>query len=466
MLALVAPLAHAGQIVWIQAGARGGGALWAANDDGTYPHRLIAAPARALATALPAGTLRDPDIFQKGGSTVLVSDTISTFSAPSPAATCAAPCTRTLALAAGTLTAQFPAPPPAGAAFESQPRLTANGQIVDQYSLYPNATQDSLGAASASGIYVRPFGAPDAGGVWADTATEALPQRADPAPDPANPSLLAWVENQDPACTRFVDSAGAAICQYAIHVASAATVNAPPVAIFAKETPFGAGPSSLSWSSDGRMLLIVDDQPPSNGIYTVSASTAVDLTTKKITELIAEPPGWSFGQARFAGTRVVFDARGNATSAPGTSDIYSISAGCDSGICSFPADAINLTHNPTADNIEPAWTSAAAPLVALGKAPAPGAPPVLDAAAILARTVSAKSGVSFEVTLSQAGSLQVSISRNGHTIGTSTVRLPAGASRFTIKQSGGHALTRGRDVAKLRIKGSTVVRYSASFTVR
>ena len=77
-----------------------------------------------------------------------------------------------------------------------------------------------------------------------------------------------------------------------------------------------------------------------------------------------------------------------------------------------------------------------------------------------------KAGVRFEVTLSAPSPLMVSVSRNGHTIGTTTLRLPAGASTFTIRTSGGHPLTSGSDVAKLRVGSSTAIRYSASFTVR
>jgi hypothetical protein len=74
--------------------------------------------------------------------------------------------------------------------------------------------------------------------------------------------------------------------------------------------------------------------------------------------------------------------------------------------------------------------------------------------------------VSFEVTLSRAGSVIVSISRDGHTIGDTTERLAAGATTFAIRTSGGHTLTPGADDAKLRVSGSTSIRYSASFTVK
>jgi hypothetical protein len=466
------PAATAGQIVWVQAAGNGAETLWAANDDGTYPHRLLAASASELVPQFPGATLSEPDLFQIGGATVLFTASTYTFAAPANPAACGQPCAATFSLTAGVLTRQAPAvstPPPTASVFELQPRLTADGEMVDHYAVYPSATPASLGAVTQHGLYTRPLNAPSPGTVgtaWADTATETLPQDADPAPDPANPALLAWVENQDPSCTHF-RVRSKAVCQYAIHVAGGAATSAPPVAIFDDETPFGTGPSSLAWSSDGSKLLVVDDQAPNDGIYTFPSSTAIAPGSKKITELIAEPPGWTFGQARFAGTKVIFDAAGNGHSRTGTSDIYSISAGCDSGTCAFPANATNLTAKASNDNVDPAWTSAVAPLVPLDHPIVAGAPPVLDAARILSRKVSAKKGVSFEVTLSAAAAVIVSISRNGHTIGTTTLHLPVGASTFTIKQSGGHALTRGSDTGKLRIQGaaSNAVSFSASFSV-
>ena len=465
------PAATAGQIVWVQAAGNGAQTLWAANDDGTYPHRVLAASASELQPQFPAATLSDPDLFQIGGAMLLFSASTNTFGAPADPAGCAEPCSATFSLTAGVLTRQTPAvstPPPASAVFEFQPRLTADGQIIDNYAVYPSAAPAALGAVTQHGLYTRPLNAPSPGTigtVWSDTATETLPQNADPAPDPANPALLAWVENQDPSCSKFTVRSKP-VCQYAIHVASAGTTP-PPVAIFDDETPGGTGPSSLAWSSDGTKLLVVDDQAPNDGIYLFPSSTSIAPGAKKITELLSEPPGWTFGQARFAGTKVIFDAHGNGHSTPGTSDIYSISAGCDSGTCAFPANATNLTAKPGNDNIDPTWTSAVAPLVPLDHPLVPGAPPVLDAARILSSKVSAKKGVSFEVTLSTAAAVIVSISRNGHTIGTTTLHLPVGASTFTIKQSGGHPLTRGSDKGKLRIQGaaSNAVSFSASFSV-
>jgi hypothetical protein len=497
LCALTASPALAGQIVWLRGGSSSADAIWAANDDGTFPHRLIAANTDPLASQFPAGTLGGPDVFQNGGSTVVFTDTNGAFaptgssgasgptgvsgatgpadggsapaggtSAPADGSSvlCAEPCTTTLSLASGSLSSPLPPPPATAASFETQPRLASNGQIVTQYALYPAATQSSLGAASVSALFSSAPGASAFASPWANTDAETLPLHADPAPDPANSSLLAWVENQDPTCKRYVVG-HSPVCQYAIHVATAGATS-PPTAIFDDEAPHGGGPSSLAFSSDGRNLLIVDDQAPDDGIYEVSASTSVPAAGKQITEVIAEPPGWTFGQARFAGSKIVFDAHGKGHSVPGTSDIYAISSKCDLGTCSFPASATNLTRNASADNVDPAWTSAAAPLLALGAAPAPGAPAKLDAAAVLAHTVAANTGLRIEVTLSAASALLVSVSRHGHTIGTTTLHLPAGASTFTIKQSGGHALTPGSDQVKLRVGGSSAVRFTASFTVR
>jgi hypothetical protein len=420
-LAALAPAAaRAGQIVWVRT-ASGGGSIWAANDDGTYPHELIAAA--ALGGAAPA----TPDLFQRGGATVL-------FAAAQAAYT----------LAGGALTRQSAA----GAPAQAQPRVLSGKRMVAV-------------SASPLGLYVRPLAAAPAassGTAWSQAAAATLAPRPDAAPDPANASLMAWVEDQDPSCEGYV-RLGHAVCQYAIVVGGASTP--PRVAIYDDEWPRGRGPSSLSWSSDGRTLLIVDDQQPDDGIYTVPASSAGSPAAKPVTEVLAQPPGWRFGQARFAGERIVF----GAARAAGTSDIYSISARCADAGCAFPQNAANLTRDPSADNVDPAWTSAPSPLLALGaKAPAPGRPPALDAARLRTRTVSPRRGVRLEVTLSAPGSLAVAISHAG----TSTLRLPAGASTFTIARIGGHRLSRGRHRVRLRVKGATSGRrsYTASFSVR
>ena len=100
--------------------------------------------------------------------------------------------------------------------------------------------------------------------------------------------------------------------------------------------------------------------------------------------MIAEPPGLDLRPGALRGLEVVFDAHGEGRSTADTSDIYAISASATPVPAAFPQNATNLTRNAAADNIEPAWTSAAAPLVALGRRRPPGLPATIDAAAILA----------------------------------------------------------------------------------
>jgi hypothetical protein len=463
VLALGPASASAGQIVWVRTDSAGATSLWAANDDGTYPRELASSANPAFAGSLPQATLASPDVFQSGGSTVVFSAATSTFGAP---ACNAGTCALTYALTGGVLARQSPLPPAlaSGDVVESQPRLIGSSRIAYSYFAFPTATQAATGPAAQTGIYVRPLGsqpAAGAGTAWSSTASETLAPLAGPAPDPANSGLLAWVENQDPSCTRFVFD-GSAACQYAIRVGASSSPSAPPVAVFDDETPFGHGPSSLSWSSDGRRLLIVDDQAPNDGIYTVAASTASSPARKSVTEVLAEPPGWTFGQARFAGSRIVFDARGNGRSTPGTGDIYSIAASCDSGTCAFPQDASNLTHDAAANNVDPAWTSAAAPILAAGHSAS--ATPSLLSAQLQARTVGATQGVTFAVTLSAPATLSLAVSG----LGSKHVHRGAGEAIVTVTSIGGHTLARGRHTATVRIAGPSSGRrsYSASVTVR
>ena len=77
------------------------------------------------------------------------------------------------------------------------------------------------------------------------------------------------------------------------------TPQAAPGALFQALDPelpglpdFRAGQASaVSLSPDGRTLLIVDDAPPNDGIYTVPASTQVSPGAKHVTEVLAEPAG-------------------------------------------------------------------------------------------------------------------------------------------------------------------------------
>jgi hypothetical protein len=462
-LGLLPASASAGQIVWVKNGAGGSTALWAANDDGTYPHEIASSTTPAIATVLPSATIASPDLFQAGGASVVFTAATNTFAAPG----CnGGTCSLIFSLTGGVLARQSPLAPllPSGDAFESQPRLIGSKAIAYSYAVFASATASAPGPVSQGGIYTRALGtqpATVAATPWSRTTSEDLAPLVGAAPDPANSSLMAWVENQDPSCTVFIFRSAAA-CQYAIHVGTASAASAPPVAAFDDETPFGHGPTSLSWSSNGRTLLIVDDQAPNSGIYTVSASTASSPGTKTVTEVLTEPPGWVFGQARFAGSKIVFDAHGAGRSSAGESDVYSISASCDSGSCAFPLNAADLTHDATGDNVDPAWTSAAAPILGLGQS-APSKPSLL-AAQLRSRTTTAKQGVTFEATLSASATLSLSVSG----LGTEHVHHAAGEAVITVKSIGGHSLGKGHHTAAVKIVGAASGRssYSTTVTVR
>ena len=173
-------------------------------------------------------------------------------------------------------------------------------------------------------------------------------------------------------------------------------------------------------------------------------------------------PGWVFGEARFAGSKIVFDARGGGHSSAGMSDIYSISTSCDSGSCAFPLNAANLTRDAAANNVDPTWTAAAAPILGLGQN-APSSPSLL-AAQLESRTVTAKQGVTFAVTLAASATLSVSVSG----LGSEHVHHGAGEAIITVKSIGGHSLGKGRHTAAVKIVGAASGRrsYSATVTVR
>ncbi|MGA2469573.1 MAG: hypothetical protein ABSG64_02650 [Solirubrobacteraceae bacterium] len=457
--ALAAPAAQAGQIVWTRAGGVG---IWAMNDDGTYQRALVATTFPTLAS-LTGGwptAVGEPDVFQAGGTTVAFTDMFV-------GGICGIPCggpysgDYVYTLSNGTVTAESPAPAADASVFENQPRMAGNDSVA--FGLYgfassgsPSGPVTSLGTPATAGIYTQPVPlttAATVGTPWADTLSETLETDVDVAPDPINPSVFAWVEDQDRSCTLFA-VAGSPMCQYAVVVGTTSTVPAP-VSIYDDESPGGTGPTSLAWSSNGADLLIVDDRPPNDGIYEFPATTAVAPASKTVTEVIAEPPGWTFGQARFAGSRIVFDAAGEGSAMPGTSDIYSISAKCDAGTCAFPANASNLTHDPSADNIDPAWTSAAPPLVAAGDPLTASTPPAIDAASLVKKTVTPATGVSIEVTLNEAGTLRAAFSHNSSSLGAVSVKAPAGAFVFHVKRLHGRSLAPAHDTATLSVVGGS-----------
>jgi hypothetical protein len=453
-----------GQIVWSASNG-----IWAMNDDGTGPHELLSAASPPLATLLPSGTLSAPDVFQAGGKAVVFLGSTSAFSGPSLPAACGADCTGTFELHNGVLTELGPAAAPAvGAAYyETQPRITADGQELFDSALYTGIVAGSVGAP-ATALVERPLAQHATVTQWSNTNAEGEPPSGfDPAPDPVDPTMAVWVEAQG--CAHFYPNAQnvqQSSCQYAVHFGTASNL-ADPVVIYDNEfvAANGRGPTSLDLSADGSTLLLVDASAPNTGIYTTAVAGVPGL--KPVTEVVAQPAGWTFGQARFAGSKIVFDAH-QQVNGKATGDIYTIPASCSiANGCTFPASATDLTNNPTADNSNPAWTSATTALAPLHVAVRPR---IMSATA---PTSPVRAGRRFTlvVTLSAPATIVVKIVRRmntaprSRTVGSISSAGRAGKNRLSIGLVAGRALPAGSYTATVALRGSSTATRTVHFSV-
>jgi hypothetical protein len=443
----LAPAASAGQIVWSV-----NNGIWAMNDDGSHPHELISAAAPQLAASLPSGTFTAPDIFQSGGTTVLFLGQTNSFAPSSQPQVCGADCSATYSLSNGLLTELGPPAAPAvgSAYYETEPRVTADGQEIFGSALTTGIVAGSAGT-TASALVERRIAANATTTPWSNTGSETQPAAGfDGAPNPADPTQAAWVELQG--CNYLFN--GQTVCQYAVHAGSASNGNAP-VVIYDKESvsASGKGPTSLAWSSDGTNLLMVDPFVPNTGIYEFPATG--DPVTKVVTEVLAQPSGWTFGQARFAGSRIVFDAHQQVGSTT-HGDIYTIPANCSVATCTFPASATNLTNAPTANSSDPAWTSATEPLAALR---APGGPSVTKVT-LPSAPIRAGRRFTLQVTISAPGAIVVKVRRLHGTgkaklIGSVSFAGKVGLNKLAIELVAGRALAAGTYTATIGVRGST-----------
>jgi hypothetical protein len=304
---------------------------------------------------------------------------------------------------------------------------------------------------------------------WGGTESKTEPGAGfDGTPDPASATQAAWVEAQG--CVGFhVPTGGttAASCQYEILFGSIS--GTPSVVIYDNElaSANGDGPTSLALSTDGQTLLMVDPYVPNTGIYTMPV--AGDPSTKPVTELIAQPAGWTFGQARFAGAKIVFDAHDFVSGKP-AGDIYAISASCAPATCTFPANATNLTNDPTANSSDPAWTSANSPLQALKST---GLPRVMSVRAS-SHKLHPGHPLRLNVSLSAAGTIIVRFVRRvpgshpprSRSIGSLRVAGVAGENHLVISHVSGHALTAGSYTASIALGGSSASPKIVHFSVR
>lgn len=459
----LAPVASAGQIVWSTPTG-----IWAMNDDGSNPHELVAANSSQLAATLPSGTLTEPDVFQNGGTTVLFLGLTSHFAPASLPAACGADCSGTYELRGGVLRELAPAAAAASGAayYERQPRVTADGQELFDSTLYTGILPGAAGTP-ATALVERPLAHDATITQWSNTDSELEPAAGfDGAPDPADPTIAAWIEAQG--CGFTVNNAqgvAQSSCQYAVHVGSAAD-EAAPIATYDNEfvATNGTGPTSLALSTDGTTLLLVDPYAPNEGIFTTPVAGTPGV--KPVTEIVAQPAGWTFGQARFAGTNIVFDAHRQVNGKP-TGDIYSIPASCGTvNTCTFPASATDLTNDALVDNSDPAWTSAATPLAPLH---------VPTGSRITGVTPSTKirSGRSFAlvVRLSAPATIVVKIARppsgsaKATTIASFDFTGRAGANRLALLLVGKRALVPGTYIATVSLRGSSAQSRTLDLTV-
>jgi hypothetical protein len=189
---------------------------------------------------------------------------------------------------------------------------------------------------------------------------------------------------------------------------------------------------------------------------------------KAVTELVAQPAGWTFGQARFAGSNIVFDAH-QVVDGKTTGDIYTIPASCSTANgCTFPASASDLTNHPTADNSDPSWTSATARLAPLRVAPTPRITSVSAPSA----PVRAGRPVTLVVKLSAPATIVVKIVRRMNaapktrTIGSISAAGRTGTNRLSIKLVAGRRLPAGSYTASIGLRSSAAAARTVRFSVR
>jgi len=263
----LAPAAIAGQIVWST-----GNGIWAMRDDGSDPHELISANSPALASSLPQGTCSRRTCCRPAAARCSSSERPR----PTRRALSRSPAERTArdlrAARRRADRARAGRGRRDGAAYyESQPRLTADGQELFGSSLYSGITASALPAPAAA-LVERPLSAGATVAEWGSTGSETEPASGfDGAPDPADPSSAVWVAAQG--CSYHVPDAQESSSPRASTRSSSArppSGSSPPVVIFDNEyvSANGGGPTSLALSSDGTMLLMVDPYAPNTGIYT------------------------------------------------------------------------------------------------------------------------------------------------------------------------------------------------------
>ena len=305
--ALAAPAASAGQIVWVKASAKGGSAIWAANDDGTYPHQLDRGqPRPALAQTLPGGVLGEPDVFQGAGSTVAFTDTVAT---PAPPALCAPRARACSRCAAGVLAAQSPAAVPGRGELRDP-------AAADRLRRARRAVHRLPGAAADAPLRAGPLPSRarrdrrDRRGLGRHRDRVAAGARR-PGPRPGG--RVAARLGRSSRIPRARGYAGRRRAGVPVRDPRRGRLRRRPRRRSRSSTTSARRHRAVVARVVERRAQAADRRRPAARTTASTrsrASTSVAPAAKTVTELIAEPPGWTFGQARFAGSKIVFDARG------------------------------------------------------------------------------------------------------------------------------------------------------------
>jgi hypothetical protein len=243
----------------------------------------------------------------------------------------------------------------------------------------------------------------------------------------------------------------------------------------------------LSFSPDGTLLAGLETGD-NKGIWVYPAGQSYVATSPppSYTYALADPtagePGagpftLEFSGLAFAGSALVFGADSNLWTLPGRC----WAAPALAPACSFPADAIQLTHDGTAEtpNQEPAWTSVTTPIPADTSPPAVVPPPVVPLAGVVVSPRSVRSGtpLSIVVTLRAAAKINLTVARHVPASGRGSRRVRAhkvivgrltqpgrtGTNPVKLVRLAGHTLIPGRYTTRVSVGGRS---RTVNFSVR
>ena len=408
--ALALPQAASADVVFERSGQ-----LWAMDDDGS-DERLVLDGARA-----GLRTLARPDVAPDGATVAFEAGT--TPGDDDAARPCPFGCTGVYVLRRGGEVARVSPDNPACAGcatFASAPEVGADGRVA-----YGMLAQTD-GVTIARGLAV-------AGADGSVTGWEAQPGCDDAQAPPSDLAL----SPSDPAVGAYhgcTDLDGDEV----LWLGGATAGSQSELAVFgAIDDP--------SFSPDGGRIALVADRRQLTEVATNGSGGST---------LLSAPPGTSLRSPRYAGTRIVFEAR---TNDPEARDIWAIPASCRG--CSFPKDARRLTDDGISG--APAWTAAlafaAAPAAApatTAKVPAAGsskivAPRLLRGAALVARRLVPGAPIAVRLRLSARSWVTIGVSRilpRGRLkpLGSLRVRLYAGRSTVELRTIRGKPLAPGR----------------------